>query len=303
MIEVRLGGWFWVALFALACGGSTSARDGAAGAAGTPGTGGALVQTGGSGGAGAAQATGGTIGTGGSPATGGTVGQAGAAQSGGSGGAPCAAGYQVEFPGCGADPLPLAGCYAPCPDGTCALGTCRDVSVQPDCAPLCNSCGETAALCIPDACEICTVPTLRWGDDGGMRAFVDASALEACSFTFTREYYVDPPTGPTSCASPLPPCGQTQLPDQSTIAQALADPDVAAALATAPVLYGSDPRPVDGFVLRIDVGGSIIEVGSACSSTGCTAIPAGVARLGDLLRQITSQQLGVPGCAGLFPNG
>jgi hypothetical protein len=151
------------------------------------------------------------------------------------------------------------------------------------------------------ACGSCTLPTLHWGSNGGMVVYQDTSALDACAFSYTRVTFMVPDAGTTTCSSPLPPCGQTQLVDQSTVAQALANPDVVAALGVAPVLYGMDERPTDGTVQEIDVGGRIIDVGSPCGGTaGCTDVPAGVTLLLETLGSMTTHQLTVPDCAGRF---
>ena len=84
---------------------------------------------------------------------------------------------------------------------------------------------------------------------------------------------------------------------------ALANPQVVAAFAEAPVLYGRDSRPVDGTVFRIERAGKVIELGDDCNggAGGCRAIPAGLATLRQLLEALTQQQLALPGCEALRP--
>jgi hypothetical protein len=63
-------------------------------------------------------------------------------------------------------------------------------------------------------------------------------------------------------------------------------------------------RPVDGTVFRIDVGGRIIDVGTACSGTvGCRAVPAGVEALRRALVGIDGLGLSQRECANVFGPG
>jgi hypothetical protein len=67
------------------------------------------------------------------------------------------------------------------------------------------------------------------------------------------------------------------------------------------VLYGTDPRPVDGAVLQVEIDGRRIEIGGPCAGTaGCLPIPSGVAALGLELTAITDQiRATEPSCAPL----
>jgi hypothetical protein len=85
--------------------------------------------------------------------------------------------------------------------------------------------------------------------------------------------------------------------------RALSDPDVQQAVAQHEVLYGVDSRPVDGTVVRIRIGSSVIDVGSPCPTSGgggCDPIPTGVSALADLLRAIDAEQLALQPCSGMF---
>jgi hypothetical protein len=84
---------------------------------------------------------------------------------------------------------------------------------------------------------------------------------------------------------------------------ALAHPDVQAALARAPILYGRDTRPVDGQVFQIQVGTRLVEIGAECtpSAPGCVAIPGGVRAAMQLLQRLDTQQLGLSPCREQFP--
>jgi hypothetical protein len=89
--------------------------------------------------------------------------------------------------------------------------------------------------------------------------------------------------------------------EPDAIDAAFAHPDVQAAFAAAPTLFGVDSRPVDGQVYRIELGNTAIEVGGPCGSGGglggaCTEIPRGVADLVSLLEDLVTQQRTLPDC-------
>lgn len=88
----------------------------------------------------------------------------------------------------------------------------------------------------------------------------------------------------------------------SDVLQALQNPDVQAALAQGHVLFGTDPRPVDGTVLEIVArADTSLEVGGPCSGgASCSAIPAGVSALAELLRAIDDEQLQLEPCRSVF---
>jgi hypothetical protein len=85
---------------------------------------------------------------------------------------------------------------------------------------------------------------------------------------------------------------------------ALEQPDVRAAVAVAPILFGRDPRAFDGAVFRITIGAAVVEIGTACDgAAGCKEIPQTVAALGIRLRALTSQQLDRDSCRDTFGPG
>jgi hypothetical protein len=86
------------------------------------------------------------------------------------------------------------------------------------------------------------------------------------------------------------------------VTSAIAHADVQAAIAAAPVLYGEDPRPYDGQVLRIQVRSAVIDVGVPCRNSPCKPIPAGVQNLGTLLQTMTKEQLAREPCKSIFPS-
>jgi hypothetical protein len=79
-----------------------------------------------------------------------------------------------------------------------------------------------------------------------------------------------------------------------TVARAVQDPDVQAAVRAGPMLYGAGPSsPIPGGpVYRIGVGQANFEVGSPCAdSNGCTPIPPGVQGLLDVMLAVNSQEV------------
>ena len=148
------------------------------------------------------------------------------------------------------------------------------------------------------ACTSCIATSLSWGENGGLVAYVDTSALAPCrTFSRTRTGRV-PDGGATSCSTELGDCGAAAV-AIGDVEAALADPDVRAALAapTTPV-YGVDSRPVDGAVFRITVSGKSIDVGSDCApgTRGCVPIPPGVKALENVLQAVDTQELAKPVC-------
>jgi hypothetical protein len=135
--------------------------------------------------------------------------------------------------------------------------------------------------------------------NGGHAVFHDASALEVCDLFVHRRTPVVTSSPTLFCEQPITDCASAIGPGD--VARAASDPDVRAAIAVAPVLYGEDPRPYDGQVLQIQIGTAIIEVGEACRMAGCKPIPAGVGTLGNLLRSLTKQELARPPCKMTFP--
>lgn len=155
-------------------------------------------------------------------------------------------------------------------------------------------------------CAACLPARVDWELNGGMAAWYDKSALLPCN-TYQRQRFTNPTsTTPTqSCTSTVRQCagGDVDASDSITLGEvtrALAHPDVQAALAKAPVLYGRDTRPVDGVVLRITTGGKQIEVGDDCAgASGCTEVPAGVKALVALLTDLDERKT-LPDACPLF---
>ncbi len=146
----------------------------------------------------------------------------------------------------------------------------------------------------------CMNTTVSWHRDGGFTSYTEISTLAPCTqYTLVREPFGDGPT--LMCTQELA-VGCTNSLGAADVRALLASADVQAAIAAAPVLYGEDPRAYDGQLLHIDVGDAVIEVGDACgSAAGCTAIPAGVQALAELLGELAAQEREREPCASAIP--
>jgi hypothetical protein len=179
----------------------------------------------------------------------------------------------------------------------------------------CNTChcaengqiGCTLIACPPVDAGSCTFDTTyRYGNTGGLVAYEDTATLKPpVSYTYERSSRITDPAS-SSCSPALPACGVEDLYNPADIMRAIGDPAVQAALAMpTPPIYGRDTRPVDGSIfqfLRADGRGFL--AGTACGSGGgtlptCNEVPAGVARLVNLLRALDEQQRRDPSCAAL----
>jgi hypothetical protein len=136
-------------------------------------------------------------------------------------------------------------------------------------------------------CE-CLPGPVAWWRDGGLVFTVPSSYAEPCS-SFRHELNPLGDQPGKSCSSALP-TGCDGALGVRDINQALQHPDVQAALEAAPVLYGADPRAVDGQVEHIEVDGKVIEIGNSCDDPECK-IPEGVESFGYILRLITQHEL------------
>lgn len=141
------------------------------------------------------------------------------------------------------------------------------------------------------ACTFST--TYSFWDDGGLRAYSDESTLTpARTHSMERTAYFGS-DGKRSCSRVVA-CTSGTAVTVPAIEAAIAHADVQAALAKpAGMLYGGDPRPVDGTVWvfkRAD--GRSFMVGSG-------NVPAGLAALEALLRKLTNETLATTECAAL----
>jgi len=154
-------------------------------------------------------------------------------------------------------------------------------------------------------CDVCLTKPYEFGRVGGLTPMRRRSFLEVCrDFAHTRTSLGGGTT--ERCENEVPACDAMDRVSMEDLVAALADPDVVAAFAAAPVTYGRDTRPLDGQVFEIvEDGGAAVAVGSACRPGGssCTPIPAGVAALRDLLMQLETERLMEPDCTTVFPGG
>jgi hypothetical protein len=146
----------------------------------------------------------------------------------------------------------------------------------------------------------CVPASVRWGNNGGLVLYTDTSEVSACrTYTHMRDYNGNAP--PQTCTQELLACGSNSI-GIGDLTAALRNAEVQQAVRSAPVLYGRDTRPVDGTVLRIVIGGAVVEMGSPCAGgVGCKAIPPGVATLAEVLSMLDNQELGKPPCSTTFP--
>jgi hypothetical protein len=148
----------------------------------------------------------------------------------------------------------------------------------------------------------CVVAPITWGTNGGSFPSVVSSTLSPCDrFSHQRD-----PSGTSlpalMCSQDLDTCTSTVSAREINVA--LEQPDVRAALAAAPILFGRDSRPVDGVVFRITVGAAMVEIGDPCNgAANCREIPQTVAALGIRLRALTSQEIARGSCRNTFGPG
>jgi hypothetical protein len=160
--------------------------------------------------------------------------------------------------------------------------------------------GDTAVPSDVKCLPMCLDAKIQWGDQGGRVAYVDTSSIAPCRTYEHRRTptFTDPPD--RVCTQDIEACNPA-VHGVGDVRSALADADVQTALAKAPVLYGLDTRPSDGSVFVITNAGKEISVGADCGgASGCTPIPAGVAKLAALLHTIDTEQLATGTCKAAF---
>jgi hypothetical protein len=142
------------------------------------------------------------------------------------------------------------------------------------------------------ACAFTTNYAFR--DDGGFRAFSEDSTLTPPR-THTMERLSFGADAKISCSRTVPCTSTNNAVTVPAIEAAIANADVQAALAKpAGMLYGTDPRPVDGTVWFFERGdGKSFYVG------GGNAVPAGLRALETLLRTLAGETRAAPECAAL----
>ena len=173
-----------------------------------------------------------------------------------------------------------------------------DASPLGDAGSVTDAADGTTPIDANVACTDCVTGTLSWGDNGGLVAFRDESALATCR-AFQRKRSAPSDGGSFSCATQLGACDAGPV-AVGEVERALAHPDVVAAFAAATTpVFGVDSRPVDGTVFEITRIGKSIDVGSDCgasSAPACVPIPPGVAALAVVLKALDTQELAKPAC-------
>jgi len=145
----------------------------------------------------------------------------------------------------------------------------------------------------------CVTGHVDWRWDGGLVPYNETSALEICNLFVHQRVPVAPSPPALFCEQILVDCrGAIGAGD---VTRSIAHPDVQAAIAAAPVLYGEDFRAADGQVLRIQIRSAVVEVGEPCRNAGCKPIPAGVDALAKQLNALTKQELAREPCSRTFP--
>jgi hypothetical protein len=193
-------------------------------------------------------------------------------------------------------------------DDTCAweVRTCPadgGISVVTDGAIADRTVGDSTLVdtAVDDGGCHCLGVDLRFGAKGGNGPQDDTSTLTPCAtFAHQRDYRFPAQTS-VSCVQQLDTCDSRNIgPD--AIASALANPDVRVAIALAPILYGYDPRPLDGTVYEIQVGTAIIDVGEECiGRTDCpVSIPPSLRALVNLLTNLDAQELARGQCKDVY---
>ena len=135
--------------------------------------------------------------------------------------------------------------------------------------------------------------------DGGRVQSIDQMSIAPCRAYGRSRFAVSDLVHPTlTCSADLAHCAASAdaagVVSIDAVVAAVAAPDVQAAFAKAPALYGVDTRPADGAVFHVELGGRALDVGDACPSPdagSCAPIPAGVSALVALLQALDAQQL------------
>jgi hypothetical protein len=136
-----------------------------------------------------------------------------------------------------------------------------------------------------DPCT-CVPYEIAWWYDGGRMALERKYRIKQCN---TFVYSEGPPA--RQCESQVAQ-GCDEALGVAAISAALDSPEIEAAMAAAPILYGSDPRPVDGQLLHVELNGKIIEIGEQCSGDGLNCdIPNSIESLPFTLNAVQQHEL------------
>jgi hypothetical protein len=145
----------------------------------------------------------------------------------------------------------------------------------------------------------------QFGFIGGNAIYHDAHTLDA-SGELTKQRADTGRAGPNDagplrqCVVTLPPCGSDAV-DLADLTAALTDANVVGSWATAPNLFGVDPRPYDGQILVIArTDGKVIEIGDACEQgADCRLVTPALDALRTVFARLVQQTSESPACANL----
>ncbi|HXI55960.1 MAG TPA: hypothetical protein VNO55_07870 [Polyangia bacterium] len=191
------------------------------------------------------------------------------------------------------------------PDGSTTDGQVDKAS--PDAAPDTVQPQDVAAPDRQEASDTtagCTLAdSYSFGWNGGLVAFSDESTLTPPDKYDHVRTYSRSDGGTKSCSITGLSCLGMNSFGIFDIQQTLQKPDVVSAFnEPAPLLYGTDPRPVDGAVYsvrRSDGHGMLVGGDCAAGASGCRPITEGIAVLVSILKNFDQHMLARSECSGL----
>lgn len=140
-------------------------------------------------------------------------------------------------------------------------------------------------------CGLCVDEVIEWGPDGAIAFERRRWELSPCDRVLQRTDLSDD-TEPMLCTTNL---GAIDCAALDAIETLKASAPVRELRARAPVVVGTDTRPVDGQILSIRIGDDVIGVGSACGpDPSCIPVPPEVRELAAVLDRV-SESLREPG--------
>jgi hypothetical protein len=140
-------------------------------------------------------------------------------------------------------------------------------------------------------CDECVAEVIEWGPDGGLVFERTWWQLSPCDRILQRTDFGDG-APPALCSATL---GELDCGILGFLEAVVDSPAVRMLRDAAPIVVGSDPRPVDGQILGLIIGGDSIGVGGECGpDPDCLPVPPEVHELATLLDRI-SEGLSEPG--------
>jgi len=190
------------------------------------------------------------------------------------------------------------GCFAPIPPCLPPSGTlaCMGKGAAAHCVEVEGS-ARTDAGTDGGEDDACVASTLAWRQDGGLVAYYDQHSLSPCrGFALARTTPGSEGKVTAQCENEIAASAEVSVADVNA---ALAHADVVAALAGSTVLYGGDPRVLDGTVFHLELEGHVLEVGSDCGQPTTCPIPPGLLVLRETLDALGAQQRALDSCKAL----